>query len=122
MRMLRLAAVTAALLCASCSYECSPATCASGCCDKGLCFEGTHETRGVQCGSTPAPAVCVNTYDACNSRIGLFCCAGRYCDREKCNTCNERGDDCSRGSFSTPCCPGLSCELKPGFSSSYACR
>lgn len=120
--MLRLVALAAALLCTSCSYECNATSCASGCCDKGLCFEGSHETRGVQCGSTPAPATCVNTYGACNPGIGLFCCTGRYCDREKCDTCSVRGDDCSRTPYSAPCCPGLSCELKPGFSSSYACQ
>lgn len=119
--MLRLVVVTAALLGASCSYECNPTTCASGCCDKGICFEGSHETRGVPCGSTPPPTACVSS-GACNPRIGLFCCAGRYCNRERCDSCNERAEDCSRSPFSTPCCPGLSCELKPGFSSSYACQ
>lgn len=125
MRMLRLlVAVTAvALLSAACSYECGPTTCASGCCDKGICFEGTHERGAVRCGSTPVPeAGCKNTYSTCNPGLGLFCCEGNYCHNERCDSCLLRGAECRGGPYSTPCCAGLSCELKPGFSSSYACQ
>ena len=112
-----------AMLSAACAYECNVSTCGAGCCDQGICFEGTHERNAVQCGSVPPPTLgCASSYSACNPKIGLYCCAGSYCHKEECRSCNERGEECRTGPYTTPCCPGLSCQLKPGFSSTYACQ
>lgn len=128
--MSRLVLVAAVLLGSSCTFDCNAATCANGCCDKGACFEGNLERGGVQCGTTyrDAGPLCGVSGDRCNASLGLYCCTavsssssyGLYCRNEQCSSCSLRGADCTL-SYST-CCPGLSCAVKPGFSSSYECQ
>lgn len=134
--------LTASPLAVSCSFECGPDTCAFGCCDKGICFEGGAENNGVQCGSGIGVGTgdggsggtsgagggggtttqCGSYNDACKASLGLYCCSGYFCRNERCAFCDTAGEECTPGSTSSPCCPGLTCLLKPGFTSIYECR
>ena len=121
--MLRSSLAAVSLVLASCSHDCNSVTCAAGCCDKGACFEGNGQLHGEQCRSGGAAnngGSCGSHDDPCNAALGLFCCGSYYCSNERCAFCKGSGSDCSSGS--TPCCPGLSCALKPGFTTVYECR
>ncbi len=79
------------------------------------------------------PLVCETT---CRERCGTYsdpcnaslpCCPslestyGYVCQSERCAMCVNRNKECNPSS-STKCCFGLSCKLKPGFTSVYECQ
>lgn len=58
--------------------------------------------------------------DPCNA--SLCCSTGYVCKGERCDSCILKSGDCSYDFQRTRCCPGLSCLLKPGFSTVYECQ
>ena len=91
------------------------------------CCPGT----GINCGyNVCQPSNCGTYDDPCNASAP--CCLqggsgssnmGHVCNttRERCDLCGARGYDCS-SQYASACCPGLSCLLKPGYTSIYVCQ
>jgi hypothetical protein len=82
-------------------------------CSQGACQLSTCGTYSDPCNA--AEPCCINLTASSGYNTGYVCV------NERCAFCGARGNDCS-SKYDYPCCPGLSCQLKPGYSTIYECR
>ncbi len=84
----------------ACTSECGPSTCAAGCCEANICYEGAGGSNGQACAS-------VNLTPAGGTDAGGGTCSHYSCSAsgERCCAADTEGNalTCSAGTCQTTC-------------------